>query len=418
MLAAAAYPVTYTNCGVENTVNKAPERVITMTQGAPEFMLALGLENHMVGTAYLDDSIWPKYATAYAKIPVLSSSYPTEAQITSKKADFLIASFNSAFRQVYTDKGKQKGIFSTATIAPCNGTGGEELGVNEAASNKLTCRKELNKYGIGTFLFQDACEDKKLRPTVVSETVVYEELRSLGKIFDVDGEHIVKEMEKDFKAARALISANMGNTPLNAVWLDCVGCCKVAAGEDKQVYVGAGNGVPQMLMQEAGLTNLFKSESGNWACVKEKDVIAAKPDVIVVVDAAWDSGLGKLQWLYNQSAMCGMEVIKAAQLIQIPFSATSLGPRNGPAAFDLASAALHVRLGNTMAAGTSGVGSFNLGYLQTKTAGLKCNMEMASVKYDTTTTTTANVETSGHPEIKSALWLCGFWWVLSLHSSS
>ena len=78
---ASSYPVTYTNCGVSHTLTSAPSRVVTMTQGTTEIMLAMGLEDKMVGTAYLDDAIWPRYATEYNNIPVLSSSYPTESQI-------------------------------------------------------------------------------------------------------------------------------------------------------------------------------------------------------------------------------------------------------------------------------------------------------------------------------------------------
>jgi iron complex transport system substrate-binding protein len=269
--------------------------------------------------------------------------------------------------------------------------------MSETPSNKLTCRTELNNIGISTFLFQDACEDKSLRPTVVSEETVYEELRTLGRMFNVDGEHLITQMEADFNSAQALVSSNMGSTPLKAVWLDCVGtCCAVGEGEEPEVFVGAGNGVPQMLMNEADLTNLFANKAGNWACVKERDVIAARPDVFIVVDAAWDTALSKLKWLYNQSAFCELEVLKAAQLVQIPFSATSLGPRNGPAALDLATAALHVGLGADLTSGSSGVGYFDPSYLKTHTAGLQCSIDMDSVKY--------NAAASGHPQIKSALW--------------
>ena len=89
----ASYPVTVSNCGVSQTLTQAPTRVITLNQGATEFMLATGLEDSMVGTAYLDDNIWPQYAAAYAKIPVLSSSYPNETHIMAQNPDFLVASY-------------------------------------------------------------------------------------------------------------------------------------------------------------------------------------------------------------------------------------------------------------------------------------------------------------------------------------
>lgn len=379
---AEGYPVSYTNCGVDNVVDKAPQRVITMTQGATEFLLALGLENQMVGTAYLDDYIWPKYASQYAKIPVLSSAYPNETTIMSVSPDFMVSNFNSAFRQKYvTDKGKEKGIFSSATVGPCTGAGGEELGMSEQASNDITCRKELNSKGIGTYLFEDACEDKSLRPTEVSEAVVYSEMRTLGNIFQVNVEPLIAEMREDFDGARTMIS-RYSSTPLKAVWLDCVGrCCQVEPGEEPEVFVGAGAGAPAMLMQEAGLSNAFASAEGNWACVKEKDVIAAAPDVVIVVDAAWDPAVKKISWMYNHSEFCGMDAIKAARLVQIPFSATSLSPRNGPAALDLAKAALHVRMGTVVAEGKSGVGFFDLAFLETQTADLQCSLDMSSVAY-------------------------------------
>ena len=74
-------------------------RVVTMNQGVTEFMLAMGLADKMVGTAYLDDAIWPKYADAYKSIPVLSSSYPDEATIMGAKPDFILGSYGSAFRE-------------------------------------------------------------------------------------------------------------------------------------------------------------------------------------------------------------------------------------------------------------------------------------------------------------------------------
>ena len=48
-----------------------------MNQPATEIMLALGLQDRMIGTAYLDDAILPAYADAYATVPVLAKEYPS-----------------------------------------------------------------------------------------------------------------------------------------------------------------------------------------------------------------------------------------------------------------------------------------------------------------------------------------------------
>ena len=193
---AMAYPITYTSCGVQHVINSKPTRIVTMNQGATEFLgamvicflclllflrthrtasqrrflLGLGLADHMAGTAYLDDAIWPRYASAYASIPVLSSSYPNESTLLDANPDFIVASYQSAFRQTYVhSSGSTRGIFSNATIAPCEGSG------SEFGTALPTCRPQLHAQGIGTFLFADACEDRSLRPALLSEDTVYQE---------------------------------------------------------------------------------------------------------------------------------------------------------------------------------------------------------------------------------------------------
>lgn len=326
----------------------------------------------MVGTAYLDDDIWPQYATAYAGIPVLSSGYPNETQIMAVTPDFIIASYNSAFREVYTkDNGDTSGIFST--VGPCVGAG------SEWADAKTTCRPQLNAAGIGTYVFEDACEDKSLRPETVREETVYRELRTLGGVFGVDVEPIIDGMLADFAQASSLVSTNTNGAQLKTLWLDCVGrCCD---GDPNQVFVGGGSGVPHMLMVEAGLTNIFADRSGSWVCVNVSDVQAAAPDVIVVAHAAWDLAATKIRWLYNDPAFCGMEVLTKARLVSIPFSATTLSPRNGPAALDLARAALHVRDGSDTSGMQSGVCFFSPSDLETHTAPLRCPVDPQLVAY-------------------------------------
>jgi iron complex transport system substrate-binding protein len=385
LVATNAYPVSYNSCGIDRTVSQSPQRIVTMNQGATELMLALGLADKMVGTAYLDDYIWPKYASAYANIPVLSSSYPNETTIMSKNPDFIVGSYRSAFYQVYQhSSGSTRGIFSNATVGPCVGAG-------TFSTTRPTCRPQLHSDGISTFLFQDACENASLRPATVTEQTVYEEMRALGRIFSVDAEALITDMQNDFNAAAAAIS-NAG-TQMKAVWLDCVGrCC--TGGPEPQVFVGAGSGVPGMLMTEAGLTNVFADRDGGWACVNVSDIAAANPDVFVIADAAWDTGLDKITWLYNNSDFCNFEAVQGARLVQIPFSATTLSPRNGPAALDLAIASLHVRTGSVTPVRESGVSSFALTTLQSHIAGLRCPLVSAQVVY---TDATSNTDTTGAP---------------------
>ena len=409
--AAWSYPVTVSNCGVAQTVTSNPSRAVTMNQGATEFMLAMGLENSMVGTAYLDDAIWPKYATAYAGIPVLSSGYPNETHLMAQNPDFIVASYNSAFRANYTDsRGRARGIFSPDTVGPCTGEG------SDWDMSWTTCRPQLHAAGVGTYLFEDACENSSLRPSEVTEETVYEELRALGSVFNVNVTPLIEEMKADFDAAAALVSSTMSGAGLKTVWLDCVDCCS----SEEQVFVGAGTGAPNMLMQEAGLTNLFANVAGNWACVNVSEIVAHAPDVMVVVDASWDSAIEKIKWMYNHEGMCSLDVVRTARFVSIPFSATTLSPRNGPAALDLATAAVHVRTGGHTPAQESGVASFSPFFLQAQTSCGRCPLVAQLAVYTdaadgltynplcSTTTTSTKVEVSGALNPSFLLWLVVF----------
>ena len=54
--ASAAEPVvTLENCGQEITLTALPERAVTLNQGATESALAVGAQDQLIGTAYLDD---------------------------------------------------------------------------------------------------------------------------------------------------------------------------------------------------------------------------------------------------------------------------------------------------------------------------------------------------------------------------
>eukprot|EP00039_Didymoeca_costata_P026438 m.15920 g.15920 ORF g.15920 m.15920 type:complete len:117 (+) comp5527_c1_seq1:236-586(+) len=97
----SSYPTVINNCGLETTHLSPPQRAVTLNQGATEIMLALGLEDYMVGTAYLDDEIYPRFADKFFKIPQLDNSfpsYPNVSRLQEVDPDFLYASFSSAFR--------------------------------------------------------------------------------------------------------------------------------------------------------------------------------------------------------------------------------------------------------------------------------------------------------------------------------
>ena len=103
-----------------------------------------------------------------------------------------------------------------------------------------------------------------------------------------------------------------------------------------------------------------------------QDIIDADPDVFVIVDASWDTAVGKIDYLHNHSDYCKLRAVQDADYIKIQFSASTLGPRNGVAALDMVSAAMHVVTGDATLNFQSGVDFFNEEMLQEQTASLRC----------------------------------------------
>lgn len=357
---ASRYPLTYTDCGVSHTIAKAPMKVVTMNQGVTEFMLAMGLQDHMAGTAYLDDSIWPRYAKEYNAIPVLSSSYPTDAQIMAVNADFIMANYNSAFSEKPRSNTSDSGVWTNATVGPCEG---ENSDFFPAGSNETMdygrCRPQLHAINIGTWQERTYCEDTALRPATATEDTVYEAVAQLGDIFDVPhvATQLISEIRNDFALAKQTVQST--GHALTAILVDGVECKVDGVKKPNTLFVGAGKGSVNLIMQAAGFTNKFANKEGSYACVDASEVIAANPDVLIIIEASWDSALNKIDYMHNHSDFCETKFVKQADYIKIPFSASALGPRNGAAALDLVSAAIHVTTGATTMNFESGVEIFD-----------------------------------------------------------
>ena len=379
----------YTNCGIKHTLTQVPQRVVTLYQGATEFMLAMGLEDHMVGTAWLDDTIWPRYKAAYDRIPVLldpdigrrSWSSQTEEQIMDVKADFILSSWNSGFaeKRINSD-GKVKGIFSAATVGPCDGENSDffPAGDPNYTHKYSTCRPQLHAAGIGTWLWADYCEDPSLKPVGgATEDTVYDAVTQLGHIFNVPSvaRQLIADIRNDFAVAEAALLAS-GKTGLKAVWLDCIVCCpRLQEGvkdPKKTLFVGGGHGAPNIIMEQSGLVNTFAYAPDSWWCASPEEVMAADPDVMILVDASWDTAVGKIDYLHNHTEFCNLRPVMQAKYIKIDFSASALGPRNGVAALDMVSAALHVVTGDDTINFQSGVGFFEEDMVVDRTANLRC----------------------------------------------
>lgn len=272
------FPVTIENCGVSITYEKAPEKAISMNQGATEVMLALGLEDHMVGTAYLDDpQIGDKFKAAYDKIPVLAEKYPTLEQFLAAEPDFAYASY-SPF-----------------------------------TSEKFKTREELMADGINTYVSDFACKDLEGQPATWER--VHNQISDIAKIFG----HPEKAdaLVADQKKVVDEISAKKAGKGAKVVWWD--------SGVKDAPFVAGGTGGPQLIMDAVGFENAFKSTADNWFDGTWEEFVAADPDWIVLADASWDEAKGKIEHAKNDPVLKELRAVKEDKFLTLPFSQTTPG---------------------------------------------------------------------------------------------
>ncbi|WKN48961.1 ABC transporter substrate-binding protein [Nocardioides sp. Arc9.136] len=277
---AADRPVTVTSCGHEVTVTEPPSEVVTLNQGATEVVLALGLADQLAGTAYLDDAVPPRWRAAYDAVPVLSAEYPTNEQLLAAGPDFVYASYASAFEPAVA------------------GT-----------------QEDLAAAGVGSYLSPFGCPEAGDRPGASFEAV-------WGEVEDVATALGHPEAADRLRAEQedrlADLEEEAAGSGLDVVWWD---------GGTRSPNVGAGEGGPQLVLDAVGADNVFGDLDGSWAEGSWEDVLAADPDVIVLVDAAWDPAADKRAYLESDPVLSRLTAVRERHYAVVPFSESTAGVR-------------------------------------------------------------------------------------------
>ena len=281
------FPVTITNCGVTTTYQRPPGRVVTMNQHATEIMLALGLAGRMVGTAYLDDRILPRYRAEYRRIPVLAERYPSYEVLLKAAPDFVYGGFASAF--------------------------------NEQAGRS---RDRLRQAGVKTYLNVQDCANK---PATMGQ--LWKELRTVAKIFGV--ERRARELIANLKARLAEVErALAGAEPVNVL---------VYNGGTKVPRVAGGNGIANEIVRLAGGRNVFAGLDAERAVdVSWEQLAHRSPDVIALVYYGDTSPAEKKRLLLSKPALADTPAVRNRRFAALPLSATVLGIRAPRAVEELA----------------------------------------------------------------------------------
>jgi iron complex transport system substrate-binding protein len=271
------FPVTVTNCGVTTTFDRPPIRAVALNQHAIENLLALGLENSIRGTAYLDDRILPQYRPAYDAIPVLADEYPSYEALLAAEPDFVYGGFASAF-----DEKEGRG------------------------------RQRLVDAGIDTHLNVEECTSG---PVAMSQ--LYDEIRSIGTIFGVQ-DRAEQEIERLGRTLEEVDAKVDGARPVRVAVYD--------SGETT-VYTAGGHGISNEVVKAAGAVNLFADLPKLWADVSFEQFAERAPDVIVIYDYGDQPVERKKKFLLEHPVLQQVPAVRNKQFAVLPLSSVVLGVR-------------------------------------------------------------------------------------------
>ncbi|MFF2272853.1 putative F420-0 ABC transporter substrate-binding protein [Agromyces sp. NPDC058136] len=278
--AASAYPLTIDNCGTEVTFDAAPERVVAIKSSTLELLLALGLEDTVVGTAFSDGPVPAEFADAAEGLEVLSDKVPSQEATLAVEPDLVYAGWES------------------------------NLSAEGAGE-----RDSLAALGVASYVAPAACKGEGYMPDPLTFDTVFAGFEELGAIFDVQDD--AAELVATQRAALEAISPSEAG--FTALWY--------SSGSD-QPFVGAGIGAPQMIMDAAGLDNVASDVHDTWTSMSWEAVVDANPDVIVLVDAPWNTAEAKIAALAANPATAALPAVAGERYVIVDFPSTEAGVRN------------------------------------------------------------------------------------------
>lgn len=296
-VAAPAFPVTIDNCGFEVTLAGPPQRVVTIKSSATEMLLALGVADRIVGVGFPDGPVPPEYADDAAALPVLAERVPSAEVVLEVRPDLVYAGWES------------------------NLTG-------EGAGDRAT----LADLGVASYVAPAACKDPAYQPDRLTIDHVFAEITEVAALLDVP------DAATDLIAAQqaALAEVEPDGRGLTALWY--------SSGTDVP-YVGAGIGAPQLVMDAIGVTNIAAGIADTWTSFSWEQVVADDPDLIILMDAAWNSAEQKRELLASNPVTANLTAVRNERYLVVPFAASEAGVRTVPAIVDLAAQLAALRVG-------------------------------------------------------------------------
>ena len=272
---AAAPAAAVQDCGIDVAPRTEPaERILAVKSTAAELVVALGLGDALVSTAFLDGPL----EMADGEAPPTIEGMPSREAVLALEPDAVVAGWESAF-------------------AP------------EAAGD----RAALHDLGVTTWVSPAACRSVDVAP--LTWDALLGELEDAGTVLGVPdaGAALADEQRAALDAIEPLGDDGTGAT---ALWY--------SSGDDAP-YVGGGSGAPQLVLESAGLENVAADVAEPWTTMSWEALAASDPDVIVLVDAAWHTAESKIERLRANPATAQLDAVREGRFVVVPFPMAEAG---------------------------------------------------------------------------------------------
>lgn len=282
---ALAYPVTVKSCNREVTFDAAPQRAVSNDVNLTEMMLALKLQDRMVG--YTGVSGWKtldeKLREGIKALPELSPKYPTKEVLLNADADFYFAGWNYGM--------KVGGDVTPETLAP---------------------------FKINVYELTESCIHimGKAKPTMND---MFVDLLNLGTIFGVADR--AKALVADYETGLADIKTRIGavKQPVRVFVYD--------SGTEKP-FTSGRFGIPTAMIEAAGGINVMDDVEKSWTEVSWEPVIERNPQVIVIVNYGDVTAEQKIAFLKDNPAFQSLDAVKNDRFVVLDYVEATPGPRN------------------------------------------------------------------------------------------
>lgn len=247
-LAATEYPLTLSSCGHEITVERPPERVVSVGQATTEILYLLGLSEKVVGTALWVNPVLDRFTEVDADVTRLSNNAPSYESVVGQHPDLVVTAYQWM-------------------IGPQGAVGTPEMFDDIAIPSWVMPTDCVGKHNRNSL--------DGTRTTPFDPELLYDGIATLARIFDVSarGDEVIADLRAREEAAKERARAMALPKDIRGVFWYSSADLAIAP------YVAGANGVPGWMMATLGITNVIASEE-EWPTVGWETIARGHPSFI------------------------------------------------------------------------------------------------------------------------------------------